>query len=389
MGVGVKSKRATMAFYLFFLMLSFAKGLSLGGQSKIYNIIFLCSLVFLMIKMINTKYSRLELVSIVVLVMLGVFFVLHARENTPLFAVLAIIGMKDVNFYDLMKKTIYVRIASVVIVKIASEYGILSNVDPGKLGPDGMPSYTWGYSDPNTLMVNIFIILALLLYINYERLNVFYFVGTLVFIQFVLEQSNSRTGYLLFVLLWSVILCDKMIRTELVRRIMYNVLSFVPIVIVVATFVLGIIYQRTNPVLEAINQAVTGRLFVVNHYIGKFPCTLFGNPYEFWLENAGEILAIVDNLYVVIYLYCGVFALVLYVGALYVSMRRMVRLRFYPEVIIVSIISIYAFMEEFPLNPIVNPFGLLLAMALFQTNVPGSPAKTNPHIGCRECIVDY
>lgn len=379
MDLSIKTKRATMAFYLYFLMMNFAKGLAMDGQSRTYNIIFLCSLVFLAIKLVYTKYTKGETIAMLVLVLLGTFFALHARENTPLFAILAIIGMKDIDFYDLMKKTLYVRIVSVILTRLACEYGILNEVDLMKPSPDGTLCHTWGYNDPNTLMVNIFIVLALLLYVNYERLNGFYFMGTMLFMHFVFKQSYSKTGYLLFILLWFIIICDKVIHIQWIRRLAYQLLSWMPLLITLATFVFGLGYRHSNPLMEMINQALTGRLFVINHYVNKFPCTLFGNSHAFWLKNAGEILAIVDNLYVTIYLYCGVFSLVLYVWALCVSLRKLVRMGYFPETIIVSVISIYAFMEEFPLNPIVNPFGVLLAMALFQTNIPRRLAE-------KECL---
>lgn len=370
MELNIKTKRATLAYYLYFLMLNFAKGLAMDGQSKTYNIIFLCSLLFLAIKLVYTKYTRPEVFAMIIMVFFGVFFALHARENTPLFAMLAIIGMKDIDFYDLMKKTVYVRAIAIILTRLACEYGILTEVDMTKPGPNGMLCHTWGYNDPNSFMVHVFIVFALVMYLNYKHLNAYYFIATMLFVQYVYARSYSKSGYLLFILLWFIVACDKFIKIKKIREWAFNLFTFIPLLVPFASFYLGIAYDKSNHFLETFNQAITGRLFVIHHYINKFPCTLLGNSHSFWLNNAGEILAIVDNLYITIYLYCGVFTVIVYVAVLFATARKLKRLGYYTELIMFSVVTIYSFMEEFPLNPIINPFGLLLAMILFKNNIP-------------------
>lgn len=370
-----------MAFYLYFLMMNFAKGLGMSSQSMLYNLIFVGSLVFLAIKLVYTSYTRTELVTMVVLVLLGCLFVVRARENTMLFAVLAVIGMKDIHFRDLMEKTFYVRFASLVLIRFLCEYGLLADVDK-MTGPQNRVLHSWGYSDTNTLMVNFFVILTLFIYINYERLNIIHCFITMAAATLGFQQSYSRTGYMLFILLWVIIFFDKIIKRRFIRKLAYSILCLMPLIITIITFVLSLNYSRTNKFFETLNQALTGRLFIMNYYINLYPFTLLGNTYEFWLNNAGEILAIVDNLYVTIYIYSGVLMLIVYVAALCWVLFKLSRLGYYQEVIIVSVISVYAFMEEFPLNPVVNPFCVLIAMAIFQNNLPRElklHEKTNSH----------
>jgi uncharacterized membrane protein YhaH (DUF805 family) len=107
----------------------------------------------------------------------------------------------------------------------------------------------------------------------------------------------------------------------------------------------------------------------MNYYLKLYPFTLFGNTYEFWLHNAGEILEIVDNLYVTIYLYSGIVMLILYVMGIYMLLRRLYKNRYDIELILQAIICIYAFMEEYPLNPSVNPFVVLIAWVIFKGNM--------------------
>lgn len=369
MDTRIRTRNATLAFYLYFLIMNFAKGMGMSSQSKAYNLIFIGSLVFLAIKLVYTKYTRTEIITMVVLVLLGLMFAIRAKENTMLFAILAVIGMKDINFKDLMEKTFLVRLCSIILIRFVCEYGLLEDVDK-VTGPSGRTLHSWGYSDSNTLMVNIFIVMALFIYINYERLNIIHCFITFVIATYGFEQSYSRTGYMLFILMWIIICCDKIVKRPSIRKAAYTLLSLMPLIIMILSFTLSLNYSRTNKLMETINQALTGRLFIMNYYIHLYPFTLLGNTYEFWLNNAGEILAIVDNLYVTIYIYSGVLMLAAYVAALCWTLFKLSRLGYYQEVIIVSVISIYAFMEEFPLNPVVNPFCVLIAMAVFRTNLP-------------------
>ena len=96
---------------------------------------------------------------------------------------------------------------------------------------------------------------------------------------------------------------------------------------------------------------------------------MFGTTYEFWLHNAGKILEIVDNLYVTIYLYSGVVMLILYVLGVFALLRKLYQKRYDIELILVAILAVYAFMEEFPLNPTVNPFAVMLAWIIFGGNM--------------------
>lgn len=382
----VRLKNAAIAYYIYFLTMNFAKGIGMSSQSPFYNALFMSSLLFLAIKLVYTKYTKQEMITMVVLVCLGMLFVIRAKEKTMLFAVLAVIGTKGIDFKDLMRKTFYVRLASIVIIRLLCEYGFLEDADKTQ-APLGKILHSWGYSDPNTLMVNIFIIMALFIYINYERLNIIHCLITIAIAYIGFQQSYSRTGYALFFLLWFIIFCDKITKRVRVRKVSYFILSMMPLIICVLTFTLAMHFKKTNVVLEAINQALTGRLFIMNYYINLYPFTLLGNTYQFWLSHAGGILAIVDNLYVTIYIYSGIVMLVAYVGAMCYMLLKFSKLGYYEEVIIVSVLSIYAFMEEFPLNPVVNPFCILLGTVIFRGYLPRE--INNGKTGNKEESSDY
>ena len=61
--------------------------------------------------------------------------------------------------------------------------------------------------------------------------------------------------------------------------------------------------------------------------------------------------------------------LILYVAGAFCLLRKLYNRKYDIELILFAILCIYAFMEEFPLNPTVNPFAVLLAWLIFDGNL--------------------
>ena len=231
----------------------------------------------------------------------------------------------------------------------------------------GAAYHTYGYSDFNVLFVNMFIIAALLIYIRYEKLGILEFVLTNLLMFWTYHATHSRTGYILFFGMWLLIIMDKFLLKERAKKKLYHFYTLAPWIMVFLSFFLPYLYELfgKTKIMYEINHILTGRIFIMNYYLKLYPFTLFGNTYEFWLNNAGKILEIVDNLYVTIYLYSGVVLLLVYVLGVFALLRKLYRRRYDIELILAAILAVYAFMEEFPLNPTVNPFAVMLAWVIY------------------------
>lgn len=367
----IRDRNARIAYYIYFLTMIGLKALGLASNNKVFLIGFVIALAFLAIKIVYTDYSRAELAMIITLVLLSLIGFFRAKEQTYFLCALSIAGMKGINFRDLAKKTFWVHLFCSIIAVAGSMMGYLQDNKLIINQVTGEAYHTYGYSDFNVLFVNMFIIAALLIYINYEKLGFIEFILTNVLMYWAYDATHSRTGYLLFFGLWFLIALDKFVLTEKWKKRLYALYPFVPLAMVAVSFILPRLYDMyyKTDIMYTINHLLTGRIFVMNYYLKLYPFTFFGNTYEFWLNNAGKILEIVDNMYVTIYLYSGVVMLLIYIVGVVALLRKLYNKRYDIELIMVALLCVYAFMEEFPLNPSVNPFAVLLAWVIFGGNM--------------------
>ncbi len=367
----IRNRNARIAYYIYFLSMIALKALGLSSNDKMFRIVFIGALAFLALKIIYTEYKPQELIVVISLVLLSSIGFFRAKEQTYFLAAISIAGMKGINFKDLCRKTFWVHAVFSLIAVVGSMLGYFQDNIYVINEETGAAYHTYGYSDYNVLFVNMFIIAALLIYIRYEKLGIWEFILTNILMFWTYYASRSRTGYILFFGMWFLIFLDKMVFSENMKKKLYHIYTFAPWIMVILSFVLPYLYELfgKTKIMYEINHILTGRVFIMNYYLKLYPFTLFGNTYEFWLNNAGEILEIVDNLYVTIYLYSGLVMLILYVAGVFALLCRLYRKRYDIELILTAILCVYAFMEEFPLNPTVNPFAVMLAWIIFGGNL--------------------
>lgn len=367
----VQDKKARIAYYIYFLTMIGLKALGLSSNNKAFVVIFVIALAFLALKIFYTNYAPEELIVIISLVLLSTIGFFRAKEQTYFLAAISIAGMKGIRFKDLAVKTFWVHLICSAIAVIGSMLGYFQDNKLILNAETGAAYHTYGYSDFNVFFVNMFIIAALLIYIRYEQLGIKEFIFTNALLFWTYKASHSRTGYLLFLGMWVLIVLDKYVLKEYHKKKLYRIYPFAPIVMAILSFVLPYMYGMFYKTqwMYKINQLLTGRIFIMNFYLKLYPFTFFGNTYEFWLHNAGEILEIVDNMYVTIYLYSGVVLLLIYVVGAILLLRKLLLNRYDIELILFAILCVYAFMEEFPLNPTVNPFAVLLAWVIYEGNI--------------------
>lgn len=363
----MEKKNANIAYYIYFLTMTAGKALGLNSGSGLYNKMFVIALLFLAIKLIFTRYTRKEILIIVFAVGIGLLSYVRARESTLLFAILAIIGFKNINFKDLMVKMLWVRSISTIIIMLCAYNGIVPDYTKTmNYGGQDVVMHSMGFSDPNTFFINIFMIMAVYIYVNYDKLNGWHFAFVNAVMAAAYKLSHSRTGMLLLCGLWALIILDKFVfRSVKSKKIIYSLYTLAPIVVAGISVFFAYNYDPSVKIMKQLNSMLTGRLFVMNWYVNTYPVTIFGNTYEFWLNNAGTILEIVDNMYITILMYSGIFVFALYVLCTFAVLVKLIRRKCFIEVIMIATVAVYGFMEEFPLNPIINPFVILIGMLIF------------------------
>jgi hypothetical protein len=165
-----------IAYYGYFAINVLVKAFGYDSSDQIYKFFMLSGIILLGIKFITTRYTLREVVIIALLLGAGMFIWVMTKKATLLFLFLTIIGMKDVQFGKLIGISVWIRLFVAAVMVIGSVYGVY---DIGyKTTPNAqyveVPVYSFGFNEPNTAYLTIFLLLILLVYSYYEKLNGWY-----------------------------------------------------------------------------------------------------------------------------------------------------------------------------------------------------------------------
>ena len=169
-----------IAYYGYFATNVLVKAFGYDSSDQIYKFFMLSGIILLGIKFITTRYTLREVVIIALLLGAGMFIWVMTKKATLLFLFLTIIGMKDVQFGKLIGISVWIRLFVAAVMVIGSVYGVY---DIGyKTTPNAqyveVPVYSFGFNEPNTAYLTIFLLLILLVYSYYEKLNGWLFICT-------------------------------------------------------------------------------------------------------------------------------------------------------------------------------------------------------------------
>lgn len=149
--MGIPQQRCLLLFS--FLSLVFAKSLGFYSGNTEYRIIMVFSMLCLGIKLVLTKYTVKEIVVMAAIALYAVFIYLKTGYITFTITVVTLLGAKNIDVYDLMKKVLFVRLICMTVLISASTAGIVGNFVKDQYD-DGL-TYSFGFQNPNDFMVNV------------------------------------------------------------------------------------------------------------------------------------------------------------------------------------------------------------------------------------------
>lgn len=326
-----------------------------------YKIAFVLALGCLGIKVLLTKYTIREFLLLYLLLGVSALCWLRVGEKNVLLITLTLWGIKNVDLRDLLKATIGIRVVGTLLMVLLACVGVLDMQKSVATGTDFtlFSVYGLGYTKPNTTFYVIFLAMALILYLDYEKLNFWYFIISAAICYLAFQATFCRTGTIVFMGMWVLIIFDKLYK----KKKVYKLFCFQVPVFFVVSLAAMVFYQRSNSVWFKINRMFSGRIEISNNYYKRFGVTLLPKPAQiFWDMNA----ATMDNFYINLFMSCGAL-----IALGYVFMAVKAQLRLYEqgktrEIIFFTVFAVYALLEQGPFNPILNPFILLLGTLIYR-----------------------
>lgn len=348
------------AYYGYFAVNILMKAFAYDHGDDIYRYFFVFGIVFLIIKLVTTKYSLREIVWAALLIGVGAVLSVITKQNTWLLLFLTVIGMKNCSFRLLIKITLYIRAFCAVVLVLGSTYGFYEMGDKTKPNTvfEEIPVYSFGLNEPNYAFLTIFILLLLLLYYNYEKLNQWWFFVTMAVVFIFYELTFCRTGIAVFCFCWVLIIFEKFVKNEKWKMI----LAWSVPVGAIFSFVMMRFYNGANGIMARMNHYVSGRIYIMNSYYRCQGLALYPRNQEYFYAN---YFGLIDNTYMFVLLYCGWIVALFFFGLVCRTLYVLYKKKCYKELVMIATLALYAVLEQFVMNGFMNPFILLSGILLY------------------------
>lgn len=351
----------TISFFAYYAIMVIIKTFGYVSYEMFFKIAFAAALVFLAVKVLTTKYTMREFLILYLLFAVSVICWLRVGEKNVMFITMCLWGMKNIKFSDLMKATIGIRVVGTLLMILLSIAGVLDLQENVSMGTDFSvyAVYAFGYIKSNAAYYMIFVTIAIVLYLFYEKLNFWHFLVSGVLCVLSFKATFCRTGMIVFAGMWALIILDKITH----NKKYYALICLSTAAMFSISWIWMSIYQITNPFMFQINRMLNGRIEITNNYYRAYGTTLFPKTVNiFWDMNYTTI----DNLYMYLFISCGAVFTLLFVYWATKSQWKLYQDGCYKEIIFFTVFAVYAVLEQSPMNPILNPFLLFTANLIYK-----------------------
>ena len=367
-------------YYISFLSLVFAKTLGFYSGDTEYKLIMIFAMGCLGLKLMFTRYTLKEAAVMAVIGLYAVFIYLKTGYITFTITVFTLLGIKDIDVRHLMSKVLFVKLICMAVLVSASAAGVVGNYVKNQF-EDGL-TYSFGYHNPNDFMVNVFMTVTLMFYLNYKKINGLHFLLSAYAFYVVYLVTNSTTGFLLGNFLLIAFLCLKLL--DRLGRVGYALKKFISAAVIptslfcfIGTFLISVFFDVNNKIMFMLDQFVTGRLKIQHQYWLNYGFSLLGKDISRGAARWDGVQinnGILDNNYWCSFYKYGFVTVMIFIACLMFASWYFYKKKNYNLVIIINVICLYGLMEDFLISSIVNPFLLLMAYTLY-----AATGKTKEH----------
>lgn len=336
-------------YYLFFCIMFAAKGVGMDSGQPLFKVCILASLCCLAAKLCMTRHTLKEWFFMTALVSVGFMIYRSSREEAAFWAMLVIIGMKNIPLKRLMK--VCAGIWSIAFA-FSITAGILRIRDGvvvvhEKMGLGPIIRWSLGYTHPNVFHVSYFILIALLLYAfewhgrKLWKVSAVMMIGNLL----VFLYSISYTGILIVsgYLMLNLYL-DYRKKLYIPEGILYTVTAAVLILFPIA----GPLWleEHNHSLFKFFNELLSYRFELVYNIFRDHPISLFGTDTIF----TGNAHLTLDSSFAYLLMYYGIVGFILFVAGFLYLVYRFARANRKKELAITLAIILAGVTEQFLFN---------------------------------------
>ena len=287
--------------------------------------------------------------------------------QTYIYSLTIIFLLRDFDFNKLVRVVLPVVVVILAFVILSSKIGIVP--DYVEISATRTRHYLgFRYSlYPSTVMLNI---VGLYIYIKQENITYKSLLLLLVSVLWIYLQTNSRLTTLSSIVLLTLGILLKRF-PKLLTRIRYLLIFLIPsyIFAAVASYIVAGKYTSAGSGLRAVDNFLGGRIYLASKSLYIYGFDWLGKNIQ-WVGNGlnadGQRSTMsylyVDNMYIQVLQKYGLLYLIIFVTLLTITLYILYRKKQYLLFLILSILAVYAMIDDLTFNLHYNFFLVLLAL---------------------------
>ena len=338
-----------ICYYLFFGLLSAAKGLGLYDGQGIFKVILIAALGFWVANMLLSDYQVKEIVLIGILLMLGIMSYVKSGDKAAIIAVMVLTGMKNIPVKRLFGLGLFIWALTFFVSVSTALLGIKSTVrlvhNKGILGFVIRDSL--GLTHPNVLHITYLILISLLFVVMHQSGKSLHkavlasFLGSIL----IFLYSLSYTGFMFVLFYLFLVEYLNVGKANVVReRTKAEEILLQLVIPFLAFFSLAGPVLLKGRVFDIVNKLVNTRFALSRFYLTSVKPGLFGTNVP--LEGNNTI----DSSYVHLLYYYGIVPFVLMIAGMMALVHYLIREKRNHELAMVLGLAAAGFTEPFLFN---------------------------------------
>ncbi|MGU8962048.1 hypothetical protein ACV3V5_12755 [Clostridium perfringens] len=356
-------------YFVFFNLLSLAKGIGLDSSDPVFIFTTLFAFVFLFIHILYSRYTFKQLAIIILLISLCCIITLKSGKITVLMSTIAILFAKNIDFDKLLKSVFSIRLITFFVVMLLSMIGVLSNGNAFRISENGeiIKRYSLGFVHPNITYLNFFILVALYLYLKYENLTIKNYIFIFISAVALFKITDSRTGFITVILsiFISILFKNKNIFKN---RLFRKVIMTIPLICGIISVIISFNYTKNNKLFYTINKMLTGRLELGKRFFDIYGINLFGQKVVEGSNLNGSYLRI-DSGYISLIIVYGLLIFLIYLILQTKLLKIYIKNDKIKEIMLIILFSVYGLTEVYVYNVFINISLLFLSDLLYKNSV--------------------
>lgn len=344
-------------FYFYIIIISIFKGLGIESDNKIYLLSYGLACIVLLYKIINDKFTKKEITVMAVIIIIGILDFILGKTTTFLFLAITLCGLKNVDLKKTIKIVLIVRIVTFTLMVILSIIGIIpaNDIEFYRNG-EFITRHSLGYDYPNTTHLSFAIIIALFVYVFWNKIKLQHILLLEVINIGMYFLTYSRTGFIVITTLMIIVIIFKYLKK--LQNIMAFIFKYLYWIMFAITLISAIGYSHIE-ILNTINEIFTGRIEYMNKLIMNFPIPIIGK--EIYNSYAN-----IDNGYISMLYQGGLIAFAFISYYMTRISNNFYKEKKYKELILISFFIINAFTESFFMSISMNISLIFFATELFK-----------------------